>query len=1126
MTYSARILALLGFVFSLSSPILAQQPADEDVRQFTVRTVGADSKPIPGVKLWISADYPQFPVYVPGAPRGRANTTTDNAGVAVFDIPASQVNVMATADGYAPLFIRGVDLTRQPVTDIRLGTGHAITGQIFTAEGAPVTGARVIARRKNFDLSYMDEFTPTAVTDFDGKFNIPQAADGSYVLSVLAPTEMASLSFDPITVDVADAAPAAAKMIAKAGIILKGRFITPAGMEAGGKRLTVLIRLPQEVRWEVTTEPDGSFTIANIPSGARGFVAFPSARSYSTVITPPANQTMLLARNESLELVAPSAGTYGGIEARLLKPVQVTGKVTDDAGKALSNVEVVIEPTNRIYRSDASGIYTGELPPGAKGGLRILQSNGYFSAPAVPLPVGQEGQTIEQNLIAKVKPVRPHDGEISGKVIDASGKPVAGARVFLGNEAVIDDDLTRPTRDTTTRPTWTGGTVSPAQVTTDAQGNFRFNMLDAGKTDVWVHHPTGWACSLDVSYKTSDLTLTLAPAQERITIAGTVLDAVGRGAGGVKLYLFTGGGGVVAELLTQATSNADGKYSITVNAPQDRASIKFFRLVAVGEQGITWRNLPQWSVPDVPLSFRPSATMTGRVVDPDGRPLSGARVRAGQFSHPELGKLNLWAQFAIASTWFPTDQSGTYQMKGVPVGSTIFVRARHPDFGGSESMFVNELQAQTSAADAKMERAVILDGIVRHLETRQPIQGATVSISGTDRDGEPIKAITNAEGRYRLSGLDRMTFLDSLTVLQASVGQPPELGGQVRYTSRLTSGDQVSIDLFVQRSLESREAEWRAQRGKPLDSKSLIAVMDDADPAVSEKQEYHDTLTIYDAQGQVSGQYNGLHIASTGGGGHPIGWSPADGTLWLIENMGKRFLNFSRDGKLVAEHKDAGIVCFTFDPKNGNIWTLGGGTRLGTSTIRVFNPQFQQIATYPTAGWDIAYSPHDDCFWVVGMELKKIARDGTVLATGAIRFIDSASCLAVNGKDGSVWVTERQHPQRPGTFDRLTIFDPNGQVRKQIEGPDVAVTVDSERGIAWALARFSQWPQTASFNADGTPRAIIPVKGFSVSVEPDTGYAWLASDSGIDRIDLDGKPVSSISNSGKTQKWIAATGSR
>ncbi len=141
----------------------------------------------------------------------------------------------------------------------------------------------------------------------------------------------------------------------------------------------------------------------------------------------------------------------------------------------------------------------------------------------------------------------------------------------------------------------------------------------------------------------------------------------------------------------------------------------------------------------------------GRVVDVQGKPMSGARVRTGRIIVGQSKEF----PWGVEST---TDAQGQFELKRLRVGERLFLYADMKEFGGVESQrFLLERKEPFQVGDLQIPRAGLsLEGIVTdHYDV--PLPGAQV----TARDAYPrapdqgakYSAKADANGRFRFQGL-------------------------------------------------------------------------------------------------------------------------------------------------------------------------------------------------------------------------------------------------------------------------------------------------------------------------------------------------------------------------------------
>jgi hypothetical protein len=216
--------------------------------------------------------------------------------------------------------------------------------------------------------------------------------------------------------------------------------------------------------------------------------------------------------------------------------------------------------------------------------------------------------------------------------------------------------------------------------------------------------------------------------------------------------------GVLASVIT----HADGSYLF---APERPGS---WRLVSVaaegylpfapewGESAVSLRVLEGKQVEGATLWLRPAVLYTGVVLRPDGKPAPGADVR--------LFAASTDAALMPLHDRFRSDARGEFSFRAPP-GSVL--EARHARWGKGRTRLEfstevsHRLSIQLAAGDeaARAEDALSIEGVVRGPDGA-PLEDAVVRASragGAFIAGHvdaPLHAASDAEGRYRIDGLE------------------------------------------------------------------------------------------------------------------------------------------------------------------------------------------------------------------------------------------------------------------------------------------------------------------------------------------------------------------------------------
>jgi protocatechuate 3,4-dioxygenase beta subunit len=185
-------------------------------------------------------------------------------------------------------------------------------------------------------------------------------------------------------------------------------------------------------------------------------------------------------------------------------------------------------------------------------------------------------------------------------------------------------------------------------------------------------------------------------------------------------------------------------------------------------------------------------TVTGRVADGSGVPVSGALVVVGS---RDIG--HGAAMVRSAPVQARTDADGAFEAHGVPPGSTP-VAARARGFGPQE-LTVDVVAAATSRVVLTLPPAAAIEGTVLGPDGA-PAPSAVV-VAGAGEKENPLapddllvtRTRTDERGRYRLEGLAAGT----ITVAVSAKGL-----GKTSRTVDAAPGDVVALDVMLPGSLE------------------------------------------------------------------------------------------------------------------------------------------------------------------------------------------------------------------------------------------------------------------------------------------------------------------------------------
>lgn len=452
-------------------PLVAQ-----DVVEVSGRVVGPDGRPVSGVAVSLASGdvFDRFERSLDTrALLDASPARSDDEGRFRIRMPAGD-SLYVARDRHVALRIRHPGFRTAaavPLGDVVLAGGVTLVGRVVSRDGAPLTGARVVARENTGIWSFGGQLSAQAVTsgvvDGDGRFRLPCAAPAG--LLVMATADGYGMQ---VRYPVAQDTPL--------------RFVLePTGHFAG--RVVDVDGAPVDARVDVTyelfdwnagaaaarTDADGRFRLTRLLPG----------RARLSASVPPDGIARRFAISEILDgpddelVLRPRARTAADGSASAVRI-----HVVDGDGAAVAGADVMVRWTGITsvsgfddigfdrargrWRTGEDGTATVPRPAHAppEGTLRVAAPG--FARELTAIRATGDALRIE---------MRP-EARIGGCVRDAAGDPVAGAHVWW---------LELPT----VRSSVTYRTMPPQAVTTDASGRFVLDGVPQGEVEVQVHHP-------------------------------------------------------------------------------------------------------------------------------------------------------------------------------------------------------------------------------------------------------------------------------------------------------------------------------------------------------------------------------------------------------------------------------------------------------------------------------------------------------------------------------------------------------------------------------------------------------------------------------------------------------------
>ncbi len=697
----------------------------------------------------------------------RLRTTSDGEGRFRVRVPVPEGVVWVRAAGFADLATPVAELRTD--LEIRLAKAARVHGRVFAgSDGTAIGGVRVmLVPVRHWDDPGRDQGR-VATTDAVGAYAIDAVAPGPYVFFARGAGWVASGYLEkeapgtnPRSVDLAPGQDAVVDVAMVPGARVWGTVTDAQGGAVAGARVFALAEISfrrgtgagarysfasGDAEDAVATAADGSFEIASLVPGV----------VYEVSARPTG-----LPESEERRVTA-SAGDAPRVDLHIPSPRWVVVIVLDGSSGApipLAEVSVCVFPErgpdeedealsgfsigrdNATGRTDSDGrvrvgpVGRGRLSVWAAAETYIRNEGGAAIAEPAP-PSG--------DLVATVRLERAKG--LTGRVLMPDGSPAEGATVRL-------DSAGR-------------GLSSWTSITTDADGTFEFPELAAGEFELCARLSRGgeFEGTASASAGQSEVTLRLAEGVPPSRLVVRVLDPDGRPVPAAECRFYSESGGHNGPV-------EDGRAEFDLRDPEDASGAEGW-LEIESAKGRDGSLLPLGRVrldavrtgQVLEVRLPPECAIVGRVVGPDGRGVSKARVRANPMGPPgedwpTRDEPSLWRDADEVST----DESGAFRIGHL--GSGL-----HRVFVLPPTTFAppDPVRAGAGTADLVVRVRFALPVAVRVLDSDgKPVPGARVvfAMASTDRRdltvanlfseyGPGTEVVAGEDGRARLEGLD------------------------------------------------------------------------------------------------------------------------------------------------------------------------------------------------------------------------------------------------------------------------------------------------------------------------------------------------------------------------------------
>lgn len=386
------------------------------------RVQDPEGRPIAGAEAFAR------PALRPGASDGDESGTpvqSDAQGVFSFlELPAAEVELTVRRKGYAPSVLPAFRIP--PGTGpvdlgvVKLRPGATLAGRVIDPRGQAVPEGEVFLLDRPAGPNEMDRALkgrePAAKVGADGRFSVEDLAQG-------APVQVVVRSPGYLIEQVRAVRPPTQKPVVirlQPAADLVGRVVDEAGAPVPGARVDLRWQafLPEEpdrpvgepILRETRADGEGRFELRGLPEGTAQVGA--SAPSFVP--------------REGVEIDLPRPASAGELRLVLERGALLQGRVTTAAGEPVPGVRVGVSGAAAATNDD--GLYWLE---GAElGKQEVIFLHRSHGRVARPFEIQPRVNVLDLAFEPGV--------EVSGRVVDDTGKPVPGARVELTPEYRFD----------------------------------------------------------------------------------------------------------------------------------------------------------------------------------------------------------------------------------------------------------------------------------------------------------------------------------------------------------------------------------------------------------------------------------------------------------------------------------------------------------------------------------------------------------------------------------------------------------------------------------------------------------------------------------------------------------------
>lgn len=698
----------------VAQPVVEEETADTGPGEIRGSVLNEDGQPVSGALVeafyfdWMSSDATRRP-----APTATAASDT-NGRYELLELPCRRYLLKATTEGAMGVeWTQITDNWRAQEVDIRLKPGWTLEGTVSNPEGQPVAGALVSPVQKEIMSRSPTGTLLQSETDEGGTFVISHLPRGKWQFLVEAegyPHLVSELFAQDVGhVDL---------VLGEGGSIAGRAVLADSGEPVPGLEIVAAARDWTTDQNRVKTDAQGAFLLpqlrpAEYQLGLRDEIlvlAKDSPKVKVTLDKEVSDIVLEVATGGVVSGMVRDAGSGVGIAGAKLNAYPDRGVDTTANTKLRLNIGTDAEGRYRITGLP-KGQYRLQCDP-----VKGYKSPAWQEYPNVSAIPGQEITDVNLDLT--------RTPEISGRVEDAQGSPVAGAQV----EGQDKEGYFR------------SGTAAGADGRFSLSGfGVGVEVTLAARKDRMASKPTEPLAVGDEGL--SGVVLVLDQPMSG-SIEGMVVDGAGRPRDSLGVMAFAEGRRGAG--MSQVTTDEAGRFKVLNLAAGSyyvqARDLKTYGYSASAQEQVVLKEGEHRTGIRLVYDSNTANAISGRVTDVKGQPIERAGVTAHGPSY----------------AYSPTEADGTYTLTGLSEGS-YYVMVNHASYTGTQR---ENVPAGSKGVDFKLEGTGAIEGQVVNAATGQPITRFSIGYSQGNQTGnragmrpDTLSQASDPDGHFMISNV-------------------------------------------------------------------------------------------------------------------------------------------------------------------------------------------------------------------------------------------------------------------------------------------------------------------------------------------------------------------------------------